>query len=392
MIQIGRPQIINTNNKARLEASIDIDGNKNVIWFEVDEKYGKYLCYERTDAFVIGILNYAMRNGHDITCEAPIGEELYYQITTYLIDAVYKGSTKLHKTIIYSEIDSSKLISANAVGTGISCGIDSLHVLAQQTNTRFPNLNVTHLAFNNVGSHGEGELAQRLFNERKTQAESFAKEFGFELIESNSNIMDTIPQNHFLSHTYTSTFAIYALQKLYSVYYYASGRTFFAFSLDDTLKDCSYYDLLLACTCSTSSLTIHSEGGTLSRFEKTKQVVTYHPSYKYLNVCTKKSYNCGKCEKCTRTLLALDALNKLDSYNKVFDIKYYKKHRQDYYAQMIKYTIIKNKNYSELLPLLKNRISPIAIINGIAHSILPLTISLMPKFIKNIIKKIIYRT
>lgn len=48
MIQIGRPQIININNKARLEASIDIDGNKKVIWFEVDEKYGKYLCFERT--------------------------------------------------------------------------------------------------------------------------------------------------------------------------------------------------------------------------------------------------------------------------------------------------------------------------------------------------------
>ena len=139
-------------------------------------------------------------------------------------------------------------------------------------------------------------------------------------------------------------------------------------------------------------MTIHSEGGTLSRFEKTKQVVMYPPSFKYLNVCTSTSNNCGKCEKCTRTLLALDALNKLDSYNMVFDIEYYKKHRQDYYAQMIKYTIIKNKNYSELLPLLKNRISPIAIINGIAHLILPLTISLMPKFIKNIIKRIIYRT
>ena len=201
-------------------------------------------------------------------------------------------------------------------------------------------------------------------------------------------------QTEFKLHSpYTSTFAIYSLQKLYSSYYYASSDSFLEFSLkDNDKKPSGYYELLFFYSCSTITWTIHSEGGTLSRFEKTKQVVMYPPSFKYLNVCTSTSNNCGKCEKCTRTLLALDALNKLDSYNMVFDIEYYKKHRQDYYAQMIKYTIIKNKNYSELLPLLKNRISPIAIINGIAHLILPLTISLMPKFIKNIIKRIIYRT
>jgi len=105
MIIIRKPGIVNEGGKSRLQAPFNIDGKVNNVWFEVDKKYGKYLCYERSDAFVIGVLNYAMRNGHDIKCETPMGEELKYQITTYLIDAVFKGSKKLYKTKIFTEID-----------------------------------------------------------------------------------------------------------------------------------------------------------------------------------------------------------------------------------------------------------------------------------------------
>src|SRR5665648_948257 len=231
MITIGKPEVIFLEDKARLQAKLDFDGQLKLVWFEVDKKYAEYLCYERSDAYVIGVLNYAMRNGHDITCKSPIGEDLYYQITTYLIDAVFKGSKKLYKTKIIAEVDNSKLKSANAVGTGISCGIDSFHAISTHTNSKYKNHNVTHLAFNNVGSHGEGEKAIILYEARKKLAIKFANEYQYELVESNSNIYDEIPQSHFMTHTYTSTFAIYALQKLFSTYYYASGRKFLDLSL-----------------------------------------------------------------------------------------------------------------------------------------------------------------
>ena len=329
-----------------------------------------------------------MRNGHDITCKAPLGEELYYQITTYLIDAVYKGSDKLYKTHIIADVDNSKLESANAVGTGISCGIDSFHSIAAHTNTKFKNHNITHLAFNNVGSHGEGERAIQLYGERKKRAMKFAKENHFEFVESNSNIHDIIPQNHFLTHSYTSGFAIFALQKLYSIYYYASGNCILDFSLKDTYNNsCGQYDLLLLETFSTSTLKLFSEGSTLSRYEKTKQVVEYSPSYKYLNVCTETSENCGRCEKCTRTLLAIDALEKLDSYKEVFDIDYYKKNKQDYYSFLVYCYLIKKDYYSELYPLLKNKIKFTSKIRGFVKAIKPLSTGLIPKKIKFFLKK-----
>lgn len=358
MLKIKKPQLC-TNDSAhtRLQAEIEQDGVSHIVWAEVDNKYTEYLCYERSDAFVIGLLHYAMKHNHDIVCEAPMGEYLYYQITTYLVDAISKGSPQMHAIHIKADVDSEKLPCACKIGTGISCGIDSLHVLACQSGTSLKRHNITHLAFNNVGSHGEGERAKNLFTERRKQAESFCEEYGFELTEVNSNIMDEFEQDHFITHTFTSMFAVFCLQKLYSIYYYASGRQFADFSLNDTNRDCSYYDLLLAEAFSTENMKIYSEGGTLSRLEKTRNVIEYPPSYKYLNVCTRTADNCNRCEKCTRTLLALDVLGKLDCYKNVFDIEYYRKHKQKYLKTLLVKRFVHNVVYTELYPYLKSQIA-----------------------------------
>lgn len=394
MITIGKPIIIQKEIKSRLQAEFNIDGKVNTVWFDVEKEYGNYLCYERADAFVIGVLNYAMRNGHDIQCVAPMGEELHYQITTYLVDAVYKGSSNLHKTKIISEIDTSILNTANAVGTGISCGVDSLYAISTHSATQYANHNITHLAFNNVGSHGEGERAVNLYNARKKMAMNFAVEYGYKFVESSSNIYDIIQQNHLLSHTYSSCFAIYCLQKLYSTYYYASGHSFLEFSLANNEKfDASFYDLLTLNMLSTSKLKIHSQGGTYSRLEKIKVVSDFKPSYNFLNVCIDSVENCNKCEKCTRTLLALDAIGKLENYSSVFDVEYYRKNLQKYYAKLVYYKLMNNQYYVELYPLLKSKISKSSKIKGyfipIELKAKAIILPIIPQNIKSILRKII---
>lgn len=358
MLRIGKPRLeAGSAGKTRLVSDVSVDGEVRTVWAEVDDAYREYLCYERSDAFVIGLLHWAMRHGHDIVCEAPMGEYLYYQITTELVDAVSKGSPRMKAIRIESAVDTSELPCAGAVGTGISCGIDSLHVLACHTGTEMVHHNLTHLAFNNVGSHGEGERAKRLYAERRKIAESFCREYGFKLTEVNSNIMDAFEQNHFITHTFTSMFAVFVLQKLYSIYYYASGRTLASFSLSDTSRDCSYYDLLLAESFSTDHLRIYSEGGTLSRLEKTRVVVEYAPSHKYLNVCTDTSTNCSRCEKCTRTLLALDMLGRLDDYRAVFDVDYYRAHKSDYLVTLVAKKWEHNVVYEELYPYFRGQLT-----------------------------------
>lgn len=387
MIVIEKPYISTENGKSRLVAKVSLDGDSREVWFEVESQFEKYLCYERGDAFVVAILNYAMRYGHDMESKAPIGEDLYYQLTTDLIPALANNSKTMHRTNLIAEVDSTVLSNAGAVGTGISCGVDSFHSLAMETQGKFPKHKLTHLAFNNVGSHGEGEYAQKLFTERKGLAKKFCEEFGFVYVEGNSNLHDAIPQNHLRSHTYSSMFSVFALQKLYSVYYYASsGHPYGHFSLKDNEKfDAGDYELLSLKDFSTHSLLIYSEGGEKNRFEKVKTIVNYPPSYNYLNVCLNQFHNCGKCEKCVRTLVALDALNALDNYKNVFDVDYYRTHKNFYYSRLYKGTLEKNDMYAGVYPLLAKRISVFAKITGLLF----FTKSSIRIFLGSVVKKIL---
>jgi hypothetical protein len=69
---------------------------------------------------------------------------------------------------------------------------------------------------------------------------------------------------------------------------------------------------------SSSDLRIRQDGIALTRLEKTKLVAEWDVALQYLRVCNiYKRYrsdmlNCGRCEKCLRTMLALLALGKLD--------------------------------------------------------------------------------
>ena len=383
MIKIGQPFLIEKDNMARVISELTIDGETCQLWAEVDKKYAQYICYEHSDAFVVAILHYAIMNNHDIICEAPMNEDLYYQISTYTIDALTKWSPNMHKIMLKSEIDSQRLPCAGKVGTGISCGIDSFHALALHADIKMNRHRITHLLFNNTGSHGEGVAAEKLYNERRNRIESFCSQYGFDLIELNSNIKSVFKQNHLLSHTYTSMFSVFCLQKLFSVYYYASGHTINDFTIKDTdINDPAFYDIFLLQSFSTENLKLYSEGVNLTRLEKTKEVAKYEPSYNYLNVCVKTSENCGKCEKCRRTLLALDAIGKIDSYTSVFDVDYYKNNKIEYLIFLEVQKKLNNIFYIEMYPYFKRNITPLIKIRAI-----PIILSAYTRRLFNLIKK-----
>jgi len=72
----------------------------------------------------------------------------------------------------------------------------------------------------------------------------------------------------------------------------------------------------------------HPPGATLSRFQKMEDLSEFEPSFDFLSVCYNGSRNCGRCEKCVRTMLILDALGKLDLYRNVFDVDRYRENKQ----------------------------------------------------------------
>lgn len=334
MILLKQPYLIHLEHSDRVECPIVVDGKETPVWFEVSKEYGKYLTYERSDGFLIGILPIAIRKHHDIVCEAPVTEELLYQIRTYLLPSLVKYGNNLYESSITAET-ASALENAGGVGAGCSCGVDSFHVIENCLHSEYPHMNLTHLTFFNVGAfcgiYKEAGI-DKVRNERRIKAEECAKELGIPIIITDSNYQSAFIQSHLRTHTFSSVFSVYMLQKLWKVYYYgSSGYDFSCFSLfNNEDNDAALYELLSLDCFSTNKLKIYSEGGAEDRYEKQEKIADNTLAQKYLHVCMKNYYNCNLCEKCRRTLLAFDAMGKLDHFSLVFDVKYYKQHRREY--------------------------------------------------------------
>ena len=337
ILHISQPLVSRQNGKVRVSAKVTIE-NEQILWIEFDEVYAEYVCWERSDAFLLAVLPIAMRRGMDVECEAPVGEELLYQLREYLLPALEKGDRRIHAVQIRAAVDKMRY-HGMAVGTGISCGIDSLYSICHAMNSEYPNLKLTHLAVFNVGAFFKKDGGQFAF--QCNLARNFACEHGLKLVVANSNFtLYDFPGKleHRLTHVYNNAFAVFALQKLWKVYYYSSGFDYSQFSTKGNFDSPpSRYDLLFWNVVSTSQLRFYNSGGAVTRYQKTVDLVDYEPAFRYLNVCIKEDgQNCGECFKCKRTLVTLDALGALDKFDGVFDIMRYKAHRHKYLFWMVR--------------------------------------------------------
>lgn len=352
MIFFNKPYKKNSKNKTKLIFDFKIDDELKSVWFEVEKDYEKYLCDDRVDAIVVGMLSYAMRNGHDIVSDSYITEEILYKITNYLIPSLTKYSEKLKPIRI--DIKTKQTINNfGGVGTGCSCGIDSIHAYLNNYNRKEKQYKLTHLCINNVGAFNETyseEGIEKVKRERYKKSIEFAKKVNLPLIITNSNFFEEIPQIHMYTHTYSSCFAILCLQKLWRTYYYgSSGYDLSSFNIKDTSeKDAADYELLSLDCFSTNSLKIYSEGGAYDRLEKTSHVYKSEILKNHLHVCLKKSYNCNVCDKCRRTLLTLYSLDaNMEEYNNIFDIDYFQKNIDEYYEWIYKEHLWNSHNMNE---------------------------------------------
>ena len=338
-IIIGVPRIEITNGTAYQFCTIRIGNIEKEIFFSVDEEYAKYLCCERGDAYLIGLLSFAMRERCNIHSEIPLTGELVHQIQTELIPPVVSYAQGLYAPVITGTLDNTPLPRAKKTATGCSCGIDSLNAIKQMSESTGGMYKPDYLVINNVGAYtANAKTSDERYKQNAENAHRFAKAYGVPLIVTNSNFADAIPQNHYLTHVYSSSFAIYMLQKLWSRYYYASAGTNLEgrFSLiRNEMKSPACYDLIALPALSVSQLRICNESAVTTRYEKTRYIADYPLAHQFLNVCLQQgSGNCGVCPKCLRTLWTLDALGKLDNFAQVLPVNQYKTYRKYYLRKL----------------------------------------------------------
>ncbi len=324
------------------------------MWFEVEEEYIEFLTFEKADAFLITILPYAIKKELDIYTDNKISSKLYYQLTTYLIPMLCKKFKK-RCINIEAKLDTNKYNTQKAVGTGISCGVDSLYTISKHINRKEQEFNITHLTFFNAGASGKfgGDEARELYKTRMKFARKFTIENNLKFVSVDSNMNEFLMMDHEMTHTFRSLACVLLMQKLFSKYYYSSGLEFDETRIEE--YDSACYDILNVQCLSTEDTTFYSTGMETNRIGKIKEIVNYVPSYNYLNVCVFEDKNCGKCEKCIRTLLELDSIGKLDLYSKVFDIEQFEKNKNKYLIFMLRKVREKNCFYIESYDEYKKR-------------------------------------
>jgi hypothetical protein len=343
VIHIGAATISGSNAVATLSAPIDypkVEENEQTresiiadnssyqestfnLEYRVDTDYQEYLTDQRSDAFVVALLPYALLHGFDIEAEVPMSERLYFQLTELLIPSLSCHVPQFFPIQIKAPLTNQGLASLGKVGLAFSCGIDSFYSLHELLESPAEHYHPEFLTYMNVGStrsfnHNSGN---RLFQRRLSKVQNFASEYGYKVLAIDSNLNELLRNRNVHFHTFRAMSAILTMQKLLGVFYYSSGYTAKEFSIK--FGRCAKYDLFSLPCFSTEDLENYSIGIKATRTEKVNTVSMWPPSYKHLESCLDFGQDNCDCEKCRRTRLGLYSLGRLERYSEVYNLEHF---------------------------------------------------------------------
>lgn len=287
---------------------------------------------------MVALLPYAMIENLNIHSDGYVSEKLLYQLKTILLPSLSANIAEFHSIDIDAKHDGTVLESKNAVGTALSCGVDSFYTVLKHLDTDLEGFRLTHLTYFNIMNsaiwQGREDSSREFSNARINYVKPAAEKLGLKLVTVDSSLDKFYNNLNYLA-TYAFRFCgtVLALQKLFGKYYWSSGHPFSQFNL--TIDDITYFDLLSVQCVSNENITFYSTGSEITRLEKTEYISDFAVPRKCLNVCWVNLNNCNTCDKCRRTMLGLYALGKLDLYGAVFDVNYFYQNRDEYLGHML---------------------------------------------------------
>lgn len=338
-IKISEPQITSYSNYIKYSVEIHFRDHSEILWYQLTADRKEFIS-ELSDAPLLALIIPAMALGEDIYVEGCVSDRLYYNLQNSYQQILQIIIPSLKRIRIYpSNINSqNERKLGKGVAAGFSAGIDSFCVLHDYYYSGVPlNLRLTHLLFNNVGSHGRGIKGRLLFRERYEKVKPVADLIGLPLIEVDTNMDDFYKDFTFQqTHTVRNASVALLLQNGIGRYFYASGLDYKNIGIFKA-HDLAYSDLITLPLLSTDAIDITSVGSQYSRVEKTLKVATIKDSYTTLDICARghKAGNCSTCWKCKRTLLTLEIAGLLTKYEHSFDIEAYLKVRDLYIAEVM---------------------------------------------------------
>lgn len=334
MMRLGAPELVEREGEACVQASLHTSEGSQTLWFAVPAEHAGHLLIDRADGFLVATLLLAMSRGQAIESVAPVSARLAFNLVHHYQPLLTTLMPQLRPVPIHAPLTAARG-QPSGVGSGFSAGVDSFSVMHDHFVAAVPEgFRLTHLLFNNVGSHGtrDPRRARSLFRSRHALVGGWPAETGLPFIPVDSNLAELLPLDFEQTHTTRNLAVALTLQPLLGRFYYASTFHYRDLHVGPTF-DAAFADPVAVPLLSTETLDMVAAGSQHSRVTKTSQVTAVPGASRYLNVCateTADGRNCSTCRKCCRTLFTLELLGQLDQFAEVFRLDAWRHVRHRY--------------------------------------------------------------
>ena len=309
----------NSTDKARVAATVtweDCDQPTTDVYFETDAAFADSLTCN-PHAFLVGCLIQAFYHGEErVFIDEEICPELHEGLTTAMHWIHYWFNDSFREIVRIEAITRAKSLTPGKperAGFFFSGGIDSWAAL-RANRLKFPS--------EHPGSFKDGLVVYGMHLEEPPDFKQVLDSLSKVTIEARINLLPVRTNIVSLGHGWdfwtTGLFAAafsavaHAVSHRLSVVSLASA----GWSIPHLVPHASHP--LIDSNYSSSDLRIRHDGVTLSRLDKVRLLAGWDLALQHLRVCNNTNairpdrLNCGRCEKCVRTMLEFLAVGALD--------------------------------------------------------------------------------
>jgi hypothetical protein len=324
-MKIGKMQSGIVDGNSRITAEVTWEDScrpAQQIYFETPEPFGRDLTCS-PHPFLVGAVLPAMRHGEKrILVEGPVCPELKIGLTSAmgLASAWHYGGAYPPLPIEAESEKRPPRSRPQRSGLFFSGGLDSLAML-RENRLNFPTDHPGSFrdALIVYGQNIESDNRFETYQKAVSALSHVTQEAGIELIPIHTNLRSLEESTHFFVYQYISAVMAAAghafADRLSSVTISASDSIPVSLRLmkQHHFQPYGSHPLLDPCY-SSSSLRVRHDGLGLSRLDKTRLIAAWDVGLQNIRVCKKNwpGENCGRCEKCVRTLLGLLAAGVLE--------------------------------------------------------------------------------
>ena len=338
-MKINKPSIVRQGAFVRVTSYIETKDESFTLWCELPAKFESILNQNNQicNTFLLALLPTALVAGENIEVDGFISKQLAYQlenavIPTLLVARPDLKEIKVKAHLVDAELpkpDRTESSTESNSATGFSGGIDSFHTVAENMHSEYVGYTLKSIVINNVNAPSD------TFSAYANTMQEGADDVGLELIAINTNFSECLRVSYYSYNMFYNISLAYLMDGYIRRYYLASGYDI-DFAINEMYlkkkikgRDLAIYENMIVPMLSTENQIMVPFGSQYTRMQKVVSVANFYPAREHLNVCMRPgNMNCGRCGKCTRTMLALDVIGVLKDFDAIFDVSDYMKRRK----------------------------------------------------------------